>query len=41
MDIGVLTVPLGGRDLDDALEYLDDIGVNAVELGCGRWSSPG
>ncbi|NHN48614.1 sugar phosphate isomerase/epimerase [Halostella sp. JP-L12] len=35
MDIGVLTVPLGGRDLDDALAYLDDIGVDAVELGCG------
>ena len=37
MDIGVLTVPLGGRDLDDALEYLDDIGVDAVELGCGGY----
>ena len=35
MDIGVLTVPLGGESLDDALAYLDDIGVDAVELGCG------
>jgi DNA-(apurinic or apyrimidinic site) lyase len=35
MDIGVLTVPLGGRDVADALAYLDDIGVDAVELGCG------
>ncbi|WP_440005924.1 sugar phosphate isomerase/epimerase family protein [Halomicrococcus sp. SG-WS-1] len=35
MDIGVLTVPLGGESLEDALAYLDDIGVDAVELGCG------
>ncbi|GGN88815.1 MULTISPECIES: sugar phosphate isomerase/epimerase family protein [Haloarcula] len=35
MQIGVLTVPLGDRPLSDALSYLDDIGVGAVELGCG------
>ncbi|WP_380678203.1 sugar phosphate isomerase/epimerase family protein [Salinigranum sp. GCM10025319] len=35
MDIGVLTVALGGEPLPDALEYLSDIGVGAVELGCG------
>ncbi|WP_254546237.1 sugar phosphate isomerase/epimerase family protein [Halomarina pelagica] len=35
MDIGVLTVPLGDESLDDALAYLSDIGVGAVELGCG------
>ncbi|WP_435346531.1 sugar phosphate isomerase/epimerase family protein [Haloarchaeobius sp. HRN-SO-5] len=35
MDIGVLTVPLGDEPLEDALAYLDDIGVDAVELGCG------
>ena len=35
MDIGVLTVPLGDESLDDALAYLDDVGVDAVELGCG------
>ncbi|WP_276301813.1 sugar phosphate isomerase/epimerase family protein [Halorussus lipolyticus] len=35
MDIGVLTVPLGGQSLDDALAYLHGIGVDAVELGCG------
>ena len=37
MDIGVLTVPLGGESLDDAAAYLDDIGVDAVELGVGGW----
>ena len=35
MDIGVLTVPLGGQSRADALSYLSDIGVGAVELGCG------
>ncbi len=35
MQVGVLTVPLGDRPLDDALAYLDDLGVGAVELGCG------
>ena len=35
MDVGVLTVPLGDQSLDEALEYLTDIGVDAVELGCG------
>jgi DNA-(apurinic or apyrimidinic site) lyase len=35
MDIGVLTVPLGDRSLDDTLSYLADLGVGAVELGCG------
>ncbi|MFB6295932.1 MAG: sugar phosphate isomerase/epimerase family protein [Halobacteriales archaeon] len=35
MDIGVLTVALGGEPLEDALEYLSGIGVDAVELGCG------
>ncbi|WP_435196302.1 sugar phosphate isomerase/epimerase family protein [Natronomonas sp. EA1] len=35
MDIGVLTVPLGDRPLDDALAYLSELGVGAVELGCG------
>ena len=35
MDIGVLTVVLGGEPLEDALDYLADLGVDAVELGCG------
>ncbi|QLH83684.1 sugar phosphate isomerase/epimerase family protein [Halosimplex pelagicum] len=35
MDVGVLTVALGGESLDDALAYLADQGVDAVELGCG------
>ncbi|MFC6733269.1 MULTISPECIES: sugar phosphate isomerase/epimerase [unclassified Haladaptatus] len=35
MDIGVLTVPFGDESLADTLAYLADIGVGAVELGCG------
>ena len=35
MQVGVLTVALADQDLEDALAYLDDIGVGAVELGCG------
>lgn len=35
MDIGVLTVPLGGESLEDALAYLSGLGVDTVELGCG------
>ncbi|MFC7068492.1 sugar phosphate isomerase/epimerase family protein [Halobaculum lipolyticum] len=37
MDIGVLTVPLGGESRADAFEYLSGIGVSAVELGVGGW----
>jgi DNA-(apurinic or apyrimidinic site) lyase len=35
MEIGVLTAPLADESLDDALAYLDGIGVDAVELGTG------
>jgi sugar phosphate isomerase/epimerase len=35
MQIGVLTVVLGDEPLPDALEYVADLGVGAVELGCG------
>ena len=35
MDIGVLSVVLGDESLEDVLAYLSDIGVDAVELGCG------
>ncbi|MFB6138087.1 MAG: sugar phosphate isomerase/epimerase family protein [Halobacteriaceae archaeon] len=35
MDIGVLTVALGDETLGDALAYLEDLGVGAVELGTG------
>ncbi|WP_135828687.1 sugar phosphate isomerase/epimerase family protein [Halorussus halobius] len=35
MDIGVHTPPLYGESLDDALAYLDGIGVDAVEPGVG------
>jgi len=37
MEIGVLTVPLGGQDRTDAFEYLADLGVGAVELGAGGY----
>ncbi|ELZ49416.1 xylose isomerase [Halorubrum coriense DSM 10284] len=37
MDIGVLTVPLGGEPIDDAAASLAEIGVDAVELGVGGW----
>ncbi|GGL22929.1 xylose isomerase [Halarchaeum grantii] len=35
MDIGVLTVPLGDQPLEEALDYLADLGVGAVEIGTG------
>ncbi|UPV73058.1 sugar phosphate isomerase/epimerase [Halorussus limi] len=35
MDVGVLTVPFGNESLEATAEYLRDIGVSAVELGCG------
>ncbi|WP_435095904.1 sugar phosphate isomerase/epimerase family protein [Halarchaeum sp. P4] len=35
MDIGVLTVPLGDQPLEEALDYLSDLGVGAVEIGTG------
>ena len=35
MDVGVLTVALGGEPLEDAFAYLAEQGVDAVELGTG------
>jgi DNA-(apurinic or apyrimidinic site) lyase len=35
MDVGVLTVALGDEPLEDAVGYLSDMGVDAIELGCG------
>lgn len=35
MQVGVLTVLLGEQPLEDAVEYLDGIGVEAVEIACG------
>jgi DNA-(apurinic or apyrimidinic site) lyase len=37
MDVGVLTVPLGGQTKDEAFAYLADLGVGYVEIGCGGW----
>ena len=37
MQIGALTVLFGDRPLEDVLEYLSGIGVEAVELGCGGY----
>jgi DNA-(apurinic or apyrimidinic site) lyase len=35
MQLGVLTVALGDQSLESALDYLDGLGVEMVELGCG------
>lgn len=35
MDVGVLTVALKEESLRDVLPYLSDLGVDAVEIGCG------
>ena len=37
MQIGVLTVPFGAQSLEDVLASLQEIGVDAVELGCGGY----
>jgi len=37
MDVGVLTVPFGDEPLDETLDYLAGIGVDAVELGVGGY----
>jgi len=41
MDVGVLTVPLGDQPRESAFEYLADLGVDAVELGCGGYPGEG
>ncbi|RDI70058.1 sugar phosphate isomerase/epimerase family protein [Halopelagius longus] len=35
MDVGVLTVSLADRTVEEAFAYLDEIGVDSVELACG------
>jgi sugar phosphate isomerase/epimerase len=37
MKLGVFTVLLGGQSLEEALEYLQELGVQAVELGTGGY----
>jgi sugar phosphate isomerase/epimerase len=37
MKIGVLTVLLANKPLEAALDYLKDLGVEAVEIGCGAY----
>jgi len=37
MKLGVFTVLLSDRSLDDTLNYLKSIGVQAVEIGCGGY----
>ncbi len=39
MKIGVLTVPFGSMDLEQALDYVASLGVEAVELGTGNYTS--
>ena len=37
MKLGVFTVLLGNKSLDEALKYLKESGVQAVELGTGGY----
>ncbi len=37
MELGVLTVPLGNHSIDSTFSYLDEIGVDCVELGVGGY----
>jgi sugar phosphate isomerase/epimerase len=37
MKIGVLTVLLANKPLEEALDYLKDLGIEAVEIGCGAY----
>jgi sugar phosphate isomerase/epimerase len=37
MKIGVLTVLLSNKPLEEALDYLMDLGIEAVEIGCGAY----
>jgi len=37
MKIGVCTVLLANRPFEEALDYLKDLGVEAVEIGCGAY----
>ena len=37
MKIGVFTVLLANRPFEAALDYLKDLGVEAVEIGCGGY----
>ena len=37
MKLGVFTVLLGKKNLDEALKYLSGLGVQAVEIGCGGY----
>ena len=41
MKLSVLTVPLYDRSLEEALKYLHNLGVQAVELGCGGYPGKG
>ena len=37
MKLGVLTVLLGDLPFEEALDYLRDLGVQSVEIGCGNY----
>ncbi len=37
MELGVLTVPFGNQPREEAFEYLNEIGVDCVELGVGGY----
>ncbi|MGD8277001.1 MAG: sugar phosphate isomerase/epimerase [Gemmatimonadota bacterium] len=37
MKLGVLTVPFGDKPLEETLDYVQNLGLEAVELGTGCW----
>ena len=41
MKLGVITVPLYDKSLDEALGYLKGLGVEMVEIGCGGFPGDG
>ena len=41
MKLGVITVPLYDKSLDEALGYLKNLGVETVEMGCGGFPGDG
>ena len=40
MKLGVLTVPLASKSLEETLDYLSGLGVQCVELGAGGYTNP-
>ena len=41
MKLGVLTAPLYAMPLEEALRYIQSMGAEMVELGCGGYPGKG